>query len=97
MVTNWHLSELEPQKEIPLEALQAEVANKKEASDFFAFSEAIQQCKLLAPLIIYDPLLCMNPGEYLLCLSGEAKYGYLQNEEDASMNLVDDDTPYEFM
>ena len=96
VVANWHLSEVEPQKEIPLEALQADLETRKESSDFHPFAEAVQQCKLLAPLLIYDPELCQSPGEYLLCLSGEAKYGYLQNEEDANMALVDDESPYEY-
>lgn len=31
VVANWHLSELEPQKEIPLEVLQADVELRKQA------------------------------------------------------------------
>ena len=31
VVANWHLSELEPQKEIPLEVLQADVESRKQA------------------------------------------------------------------
>lgn len=95
VVADWHLSQLEPQKEIPLEVLQAEVAERKESTDFFAFADEIKNCRLLAPLLIYDP--SEQYGEkYLLCLSGEAKYGYLQNEEDANMALVDDESPYEY-
>ena len=95
VVANWHLSALEPQKEIPLELLQADLQDFKEQSDFQVVAEAIKSCKLLAPLLIFDPTETYGE-EYLICLSGEAKYGYMQNEEEASMALVDADTPYEY-
>lgn len=95
VVAEWDISELEPQKEIPLEVLKQEIADYKEKSDFFFLADYIKKSKLLAPLLIYDPT--EQYGEkYLLCLSGEAKYGYLQNEEDSSMALVDADTPYRY-
>jgi hypothetical protein len=43
---------------------------------------------LLEPLIIYDPTETYG-SEYLICLNGEAKYGYLQAEEDTNLALVD--------
>ena len=45
--------------------------------------------------MIFDPEEQFGQ-QYLICLSGEAKYGYLQNEEDACMALVDTDTAYEY-
>jgi hypothetical protein len=48
---------------------------------------------LLEPLIIYDPTETYG-SEYLICLNGEAKYGYLQAEEDANLALVDSTTAY---
>ena len=48
---------------------------------------SFQTCKLLEPLIIYDPTE-LHGSEYLICLNGEAKYGYLQTEEDANLALV---------
>ena len=95
VVANWHLSSLEPQKEIPLEVLQADIDQRKENSEFFQFADTIKNCRLLAPLLIFDPTLQFGE-QYLICLSGEAKYGYLQNEEDACMALVDTDTAYEY-
>jgi hypothetical protein len=92
---NWHLSELEPQKELPLELIQADIKNRKEESDFFAVADYIKTCKLLAPLLIFDPDEQYG-SQFLICLSGEAKYGYLQNDEDASMALVDADSPYTY-
>ena len=53
----------------------------------------LQSCKLLEPLIIYDPTELYG-SEYLICLNGEAKYGYLQSEEDSNLALVDSTTPY---
>lgn len=95
VVADWDISELEPQKEIPLDALKLEISEYKEESDFFFLADYIKTCKLLAPLLIFDPT--EQYGEkYLLCLSGEAKYGYLQNDEDSNMVLVDADTPYRY-
>jgi hypothetical protein len=45
--------------------------------------------------MIFDPSEQFGQ-KYLICLSGEAKYGYLQNEEDACMALVDTNTAYEY-
>ena len=95
VVANWHLSPLEPQKEIPLEILQADLEQRKQDSEFFAFADFIKNCRLLAPLLIFDPSEQFGE-QYLICLSGEAKYGYLQNEEDACMALVDTDSAYEY-
>ena len=50
---------------------------------------------MLEPLIIYDPTE-LHGSEYLICLNGEAKYGYLQSEEDANLALVDSTTAYEY-
>ena len=47
VVANWHLSELEPQKEIPLELLQAHIQEHKEDSDFHFVANEIKSCKLL--------------------------------------------------
>ena len=74
---------------------QADVQERKEESDFFQLKDQIMSCKLLAPLMIYDQSE-MYGSEFLLCLSGEAKYGYLQNEEDSNMDLVDEDSPYAY-
>ena len=74
VVANWHLNELEPQIEIPLELLNKDLAEYKDQSDFHFLTELITKCKLLAPLLIFDPT--EQCGEqYLICLSGEAKYG----------------------
>ena len=70
VVANWHLSLLEPQKEIPLEVLQADVEQRKEDSEFFAFAETIKNCRLLAPLLIYDPTLQFGE-QYLICLTSK--------------------------
>ena len=92
---NWDLSDLEPQKEIPLEVLKADLSELKDSSDFFPFADDIKNCRLLAPLLIFDP--SEQFGEpFLLCLSGEAKYGYMQNEEDANMALVDNQSFYQY-
>ena len=96
VVPNWHVSALEPQKEIPLELLQAHVEDHKEESDFYFVANEIKTCKLLAPLLIYDPEEQFGE-QFLICLSGEAKYGYLQNEEDANMAMVDTETQYEYI
>ena len=79
-----------------MNAPKAEVSDGKESSDFFQYAQEIKKCKLLAPLLIFDPTEEFGE-EFLLCLSGEAKYGYLQNEEDANMALVDTETSYEYM
>ena len=74
VVANWHLNELEPQIEIPLELLQKDLLEYEDQSDFHFLAELIKKCKLLAPLLIFDPT--EQCGEqYLICLSGEAKYG----------------------
>lgn len=96
VVPNWHVSTLEPQKEIPLELLQAHIAEHKEDSDFHIVANEIKSCKLLAPLLIFDPDEQFGE-EFLICLSGEAKYGYLQNEEDANMAMVDTETKYQYI
>ena len=55
VVANWHLNELEPQKEIPLELLQKDIEENGEESDFHFVAELIKKCKLLAPLLIFEP------------------------------------------
>ena len=96
VVPNWHVSTLEPQKEIPLELLQAHIQEHKEDSDFHFVANEIKSCKLLAPLLIFDPDEQFGE-QFLICLSGEAKYGYLQNEEDAHMAMVDTKTKYRYI
>ena len=96
VVANWHLNELEPQKEIPLELIQQDLEERKEESDFNFCADVIRKCKLLAPLVIFDTT--EQYGEqYLVCFSGEAKYGYLQTEEEGNMALVDADSYYQYV
>ena len=46
---------MEPQKEIPLELLQKDIEENGEESDFHFVAELIKKCKLLAPLLIFEP------------------------------------------
>lgn len=59
-------------------------------------SKQFQKSKLDEPLLIYDATLTYG-ADYLLCLNGESKYGYLQGLEETNMRLVDDDVPYEYI
>ena len=69
--------------------------NLELSNNCLKFNFPTKSCKLLEPLIIYDPAE-QHGSEYLICLNGEAKYGYLQSEEDANLALVDSSTAYEY-